>query len=376
MSERYPPPQSFPHFHGGGSQISLPALLKGTEGRIIAVNLWIKVSPQKGVRRRKCSNSCLDIGRLLDTWVRNYYSLCLMMIVSQSGDKVRVLGIDENGYGPMLGPLVVTGVLLEFDGEPFEELKTENFNFPIKVQDSKKVFSRTPSSYAAGEILTWGILLAGGIESTDLRSMIMKISGEDVNLHPEIEVPVWARKAINLEIPAYLRKVGIRVLEIKAKILQPLDFNEMIEFVDNKALLDYLLFEHLLYKMEFDFDIAMMGKIGGTKFYESNFFMRTGAQVVETYEEKKEMSGYRLKLPHREFDAYFILNGDEKYLPITLASIIGKYLREIFMLSLNYEAGFKTPIPYASGYRHDSRTLELLEKLKEKYPEEEIVRSK
>ncbi len=299
-----------------------------------------------------------------------------MMIVSQSGDKVRVLGIDENGYGPMLGPLVVTGVLLEFDGEPFEELKTENFNFPIKVQDSKKVFSRTPSSYAAGEILTWGILLAGGFEATDIRTMIKKISGEDVNLHPEIEVPIWAKKAINLEIPAYLKKVGIRVLEIKAKIVHPRDFNEMLEFVENKALLDYLLFEHLLYRMQFDFDVAMMGKIGGTKFYESNFFMHTGAQVVETYEEKKEISGYRLMLPHRVFDAYFILNGDEKYLPITLASIIGKYLREVFMLSLNYEAGFKDPIPYASGYRHDSRTIELLEKLKEKYPEEEIVRQK
>ncbi len=298
------------------------------------------------------------------------------MIVSQSGDRVRVLGIDENGYGPLLGPLVVTGVLLEFDGEPFEELKTENFNFPIRVQDSKKVFSRTPSSYAAGEILTWGILLAGGLEATDLRSMIEKISGEEVDLHPEIEVPVWAKRAVNLEIPAYLKKAGIRILEVKSRILQPGDFNEMIEFVDNKAFLDYLLFEHLLYKMAFDFDIAMMGKIGGTRFYESNFFMRTGTQVLKTYDERREISGYRLSLPHREFDAYFILNGDEKYLPITLASIIGKYLREVFMLSLNFEAGFKSPIPYASGYRHDSRTFELLERLKKKYPEDRIVRSR
>ncbi len=298
------------------------------------------------------------------------------MIVSQSGDKVRVVGIDENGYGPVLGPLVVTAVLLEFDGDPFEELKTENFNFPIKVQDSKKIFSRNLSGYVAGEILSWGILLAGGYETMDLRSMLKKLTGEDFDIHPEIEVPVWAKKAVNLEIPAYLRKAGIRILEIKSKVVFPADFNEMIEMVDNKSFLDYLLFEHLLYKLEFDFDVAMMGKIGGTKFYEKNFFMRTGTEVVETFEEKKKISGYRLRLPHREFDAYFILNGDEKYLPITLASIIGKYLREIFMLSLNYEAGFKERIPYASGYRHDERTKVLMERLIQRYPEEEVVRKR
>ena len=298
------------------------------------------------------------------------------MIVSQSGDKIRVVGIDENGYGPVLGPLVVTAVTLEFDGDPFEELKTENFNFPIRVKDSKKIFARNLSGYAAGEILTWGILLAGGFDYSDLRSMIKKLTGEDFELHPDIEVPVWAKKAINLEIPAFLKKTGIRIHEVKSKILFPGNFNEMIEMVDNKSFLDYLLFEHLLYKLEFDFDLAMMGKIGGTKFYEKNFFMRTGTEVIETFEEKSQISGYRLRLPHREFDAYFILNGDEKYLPITLASIVGKYLREVFMLSLNYEAGFKDTIPYVSGYRHDARTNELLERLKEKYPEDKIIRKK
>ena len=298
------------------------------------------------------------------------------MNVFQTGDKTRVVGIDENGYGPVLGPLIVTAVNIEFDGDPFEDLKTEDFQFPIKVQDSKKVFSRNLSGYQAGEILTWGFLLAAGFEAQDIRSMIKKITGEEHYIHPEIEVPIWAKRAINLEIPAYLKKLGIRILEVRAKVLHPADFNEMVELVDNKSLLDYLLFEHLLWKMEYDFDVAMMGKIGGTKFYGKNFFLRSGAELVETFMEKKDISGYRLRLPHREFDAYFILNGDEKYLPITIASIIGKYLREVFMLSLNYEAGFKDKIPYASGYRHDDRTKELLAKLKEKYDEYSIVRNR
>ena len=58
--------------------------------------------------------------------------------------KKRVLGIDENGLGPLMGPLVVTGTLLKYSGS-----SSRWFN---DIADSKYFFStRTSGNYSRME---------------------------------------------------------------------------------------------------------------------------------------------------------------------------------------------------------------------------------
>jgi ribonuclease HII len=57
----------------------------------------------------------------------------------------------------------------------------------------------------------------------------------------------------------------------------------------------------------------------------------------------------------------FYVGADHRFLPVALASMVGKYVREILMLAVNRNLGFQDAIPYASGYHHDPRTAVLLE---------------
>jgi ribonuclease HII len=120
-----------------------------------------------------------------------------------------------------------------------------------------------------------------------------------------------------------------------------------------------------------DFDVAMCGKIGGTKYYRpllEDFYTK-----VDAIQEQRSISSYRIA-DGRE--VHFILNGDDKFLPIAMASVIGKYIRELFMLQINRKFGHDEPIPWASGYRHDGKTFQLLQQMKESYEKRDVEREK
>ena len=48
-------------------------------------------------------------------------------------NKLKIIGIDENGYGPLLGPLIVTGIKIELEGEdPLIAVSYTHLTLPTK----------------------------------------------------------------------------------------------------------------------------------------------------------------------------------------------------------------------------------------------------
>ncbi|UCD85226.1 MAG: hypothetical protein JSU92_03270, partial [Deltaproteobacteria bacterium] len=67
-----------------------------------------------------------------------------------------IVGIDENGLGPQLGPLVVTGSIFETEGDYHPARFWEEASVPgLTVDDSKKVFSQRDKAKGERSVLIY-----------------------------------------------------------------------------------------------------------------------------------------------------------------------------------------------------------------------------
>ncbi len=64
---------------------------------------------------------------------------------------------------------------------------------------------------------------------------------------------------------------------------------------------------------------------------------------------------------------HFIVGADERFLPVSLASMVSKYLRELLVANINrYFAGFHADLKPTAGYWKDG--LRFIEDLKTNIP--------
>ncbi|MEO0140063.1 MAG: hypothetical protein ABIM88_00760 [candidate division WOR-3 bacterium] len=250
---------------------------------------------------------------------------------------MRISGLDENGLGPRFGPLMVTGVLIEAENESRALLS----NHSGPVDDSKRIFKRDPKSYAKGEAIALGILRNAGMNPVDTEDLRRELGlPEDLPL-PRTRLPIWCSDG---ELPL----MGIRVLGIATRAISPRELNEANKF--SRTVSSMIEIGQKLAPS----DLCVLGKVGGRRFYSSFLWARLGEETLiisEKHEESRYIAGSR--------EWRFVQDADRLWLPVAMAGIIGKYIRELSMLELNARAGFESPIPYCSGYPGDPKTPEL-----------------
>ncbi len=297
-----------------------------------------------------------------------------MEIFAAEAPRIRIIGVDENAYGPLVGPLLVTGVCLEIEGNPFEELKLANMCFPYRIADSKAVFRRNSSSYSAGEIAAHALLQAFGVKPKTFTELLAGLSDRALEEYKreglgeilgDVELPLWAKELRDYNFREDLLKIGIEPVSAAIEIVFPPRFNRLLDQLDNKALLDLLIFMEVINRLSRGGEVAFLGKIGGTVKY-TEFLKKAGVEIIETLREERGISSYRVYFGEKEVSLHFLMEGDEIYLPIAMASILGKYVRELYMFLLSCAVGKKEKIPWASGYRHDAKTYELLQLVEKK----------
>lgn len=275
--------------------------------------------------------------------------------------KQRVLGIDENGLGPLMGPLVITGTLINTDKEEvpwFED-----------ISDSKEFFSRKVDSFSQlEEIATSLFYLIEGEEPSSPLEILKSfsalptcISNFNICTGNIPEGFLWSksegRKKRCERFSNWTAKNGIEIINITSIVLCPKRINDFTEKGNNKFLLDLSSFCEIIKGITDKNGLSVYaGRIGGIKFYRKYLFYYLPEYQCDIVREDEDSSLYRMKYKDEEFSVGFFTDVEKKYFPAAISSLAGKYIRELFMAGIRKTLGISEDI---SGY-HDSKTLSVV----------------
>jgi hypothetical protein len=285
-----------------------------------------------------------------------------------------VAGIDENGLGPKLGPLVVTGALFETEGDRYDP---ERFRRALggatrfggtAVADSKAVMSA--GNMARGETTVLGLagLLGAGIPATAdgfldlvcdppppaLRERCPSGASEPC-FGPDLDLPRFggateeAREVME-GLRGQMEREGVHLRAVSSEVLCPSRFNECFagEGGPSKADVDLASMEGRIRALASRFEgegVYLCGKVMNLIYYSPKLALASDHPLLRRSESKAE-SFYHLQ---GLGEIRFLLDGDRDHLPIAAASMFGKLVRELFMARFNRFFGERI-----DGHRHVS----------------------
>ncbi|GMV82649.1 MAG: hypothetical protein AMXMBFR7_38330 [Planctomycetota bacterium] len=291
-----------------------------------------------------------------------------------------LVGVDEAGYGPVLGPLCHGLCVLRvpdtaspaWHGDLWRKLAPFVSRMPappgtIAVDDSKRVHAgprkleRLAAAVAAFLHAVNGDPWDGGVESLlnaeDAEALAREPWGRAPL--PPVDIPGGVTHAAALR--ACLAAGAVEVVHYRARALPAGAFNRDVERWGNKAEVNGRRAGALL-RAAADFARpgeavhAVVDRLGGRKFYAPALAASFGGALPRIAEESKARSAYELDWNARRVAVEFREKADGASLPVALASMAAKLARELSMARFN--AWFRTHAPElapTAGYYTDAQ---------------------
>lgn len=294
---------------------------------------------------------------VLPSWTRSHY-----------------VGIDENGMGPRLGPLVVTSVLAEVDDAGAKLVASRPRGAVAKrIGDSKKLVAFDDS--ALGEAWARAIAARAGIVARTPAELLAAVA-----LDPEhaLQAPCpshhvdlcWstagevfasddAAVAACTKDLDRLEAKGVRVRRARVAVVCTKRLNEAVDRGLSRFDVDLHTMERLTLDARDEANdevYALCGKVGGFDFYADRFGPLAG-YLHTVLLEGRARSEYQVPGVGR---LAFVRDGDDTHLIIGLASLVGKWARDHLMRRVvSYHRAHDAALPHASGY-HDPVTTQFI----------------
>lgn len=302
-------------------------------------------------------------------------------------------GIDEAGYGPLLGPLCVACtafVVRKHEAPPVGDgvdpacdlwkrlnkavcRKRKDKRRRIAVEDSKLLKGANDGPQHPLKFLERAVLsFVGGNVPACCNDLFAHLG---VNIHPHewyagSSTPLPVGQTLDeLRIAtARLRKAlddqGVSCEMLRCEAIDALEFNEQVERMGNKANVNLCASLRLIDAVwqrwaEHNPFVAVDHHGGRTRYLQTlmQAYPDAHAQVLA---EEETVSSYRLTRKTSGGDSTlsitFRVEAESKHLPVALASMTAKYVRELFMLRMNrHFRGLMPELKPTAGYNEDGR---------------------
>lgn len=324
-----------------------------------------------------------------------------------------VIATDEAGYGPKLGPLVVTASVWELPeisdegsdiADAFSVLATPVVIDGVRfvIDDSKQVYRPASTAGSIGYQKLEQICLAAcrwcgtGGDHIDL---LMELAPQD---YPDAIATPWlesfASESVAMEFPAELldhwETSRATLRGHRSRVIGADSFNRYCSGGKNKS---DLLSETTLglvrdVMQEMDLGQSQVIQVycdrhGGRQFYAGPLQACFDSGLVSVINESRSVSSYRVVWEQADLTIRFSVKGD-RFTPVAFSSLVAKYLREKAMESFNgyfaklHSAARKDTTPFlkpTAGYPVDAdRFLDDIRDLvrRQGIPVEQLVRSR
>lgn len=290
-------------------------------------------------------------------------------------------GIDEAGYGPLLGPLVVTGVAFEVPDDALDDCLWERFQASVTrrvtksdhrlpILDSKRLYKRGDG---LGTLERTTLVMAGAcdVAATTSRGLLHHVAPgvlDDLTEYPwyrddDIDLPTENDPtSIALAVNAVKRDMAgneSRMIGIFSEVLLEGHFNRLVGTTRNKAVASL----GLVWRIADRIRRAAGGQVirlsidrqGGRQRYGPALMTAFDQHHLEIAAESESRSAYRFDGGQGFELIEFLTKGEDARLPIALAGVFSKYVRELFMLSFNrFWAERVSGLKPTAGYYRDA----------------------
>lgn len=312
-----------------------------------------------------------------------------------------IVGIDEAGFGPILGPLVISSstFLLPhhlLTSDLWQVLKKSvadrrrHLAGRVLIADSKKAFSKSLGiKHLQRTVLA--CLKCLGKEPATLTQLLSLVSAdclERLSSYP------WYKDAGDQQISANKTDVAIatsvlqddlasnelKLLELKSYCLDVAYYNKMVSAVRNKASVlftatcalinsafDNFAAPAFSYESKSDGLHIIIDRQGGRVRYRRVLQRMFPDMQLKILKETPAASSYELLRDGKQMRLHFAVGADDRFLPVALASMLSKFLRQLLIENINrYFTGFHTELKPTAGYWKDG--LRFIEDLKQNIP--------
>ncbi|MFH1300964.1 MAG: hypothetical protein ABIK07_07855 [Planctomycetota bacterium] len=293
-----------------------------------------------------------------------------------------LIGMDEAGYGPNLGPLVITASLWKVPGDPRDfdfwealqsvvsQKKPSRNSSKLHVADSKQVHSSSAglaplersimpflqllsgesSLVSLGEL--WRLLIASPAHFDEIQKQPW--NGNDGFSIPTVVDPEVVQQS-RLNLQQAFAAAGIELQAVCSEIVLPERFNHLCREYGSKGVLLTRLCMQLLTRVwdrESTEPALIIGdKHGGRNRYDEYLDEILDGEMIFRVEESTAKSVYRIGNTEVRFQTKA-----EDHFPVAVSSMVCKYTREVMMELFNqYWLQHVPDLKPTKGYPVDAR---------------------